>query len=284
MSEDCLGVKSYPEISLEVMRRRLEPQYRVWLLARHLDPGGRGCVTVGQLHRFVSRHHLCGPRVLQRALAHESVFFTRHHDDLWLRGLLKVARSLEVELHDRPTWIPLDDLSSMQRFRQALVASYFAHKPRTVAIDTLAALTGRSRRSVARYLSSEHVVKTPNVMYSRRDPNTPLTPEMAQEGYFHSRLAGGTILVKRLPNTYETDLEPAAYGKVKQQRLSACSTPTGHLDRLYYAHPQGAARALQSLSPHRCLYLRSYNCFDDLGFQLWRGYYCLDPTAPNHEL
>ncbi|MCK4299406.1 MAG: hypothetical protein KAX80_07730 [Planctomycetes bacterium] len=277
-------VKSYPEISLEAMRRRLEPQYRVWLLARHLDRPGRGGVLIQSLRELVSDHSLYSVRVLERAIAKPSVFYERGPGHVWLHSLHKVAEALDVDLRDRPTWIPLADFASMFRLRQALVASYFAHKPRTVAIDTLAMLTGRSRRTVSRYLESEHIVKTPNVMSSRRDPHTDLTPEMAQEGYFHSRVAGKTVLVKRMPNTYTTDLEPAAYGQVKQQRLSPLSHPTGELRRRYYSHPKGAARALQALSPHETVFLLSGNCFDDLGFQLWRGFYCLDPHAPNHEL
>jgi len=203
---------------------------------------------------------------------------------LWLTGVLKVARALDVELHDRPTWIPLADFASMLRLRQAFVASYFAHKPRTRAIDTLAMLTGRSRRTVSRYLDSEHIVKTPNVMISQRDPSLDLTPEMAQEGYFHSRVAGKTVLVKRMPNTYATDLEPAAFGQVKQQQRLPFSSPTGALRRRYFSHPKGAARALQALSLHETVLFLSGNCFDDLGSQLWRGYYCLDPHAPSHAL
>jgi len=145
-------------------------------------------------------------------------------------------------------------------------------------------LTGRSRRTVSRYLESEHIVKTPNVMISQRDPSLDLTPEMAQEGYFHSRVAGKTVLVKRMPNTYTTDLEPAAFGQVKQQQRLPFSTPTGGFRRRYFSHPKGAARALQALSPHETVLFLSGNCFDDLGSQLWRGFYCLDPHAPNHAL
>lgn len=284
VSDDTCVVKSYPEISLEVMRRRLEPQYRIWLLARYLDPGGRGCVTISFLRQFVRRQRLFGLRVLERAIARRCIFYHQFRGYLETHSMLKVAAALDVELRDRPTWIPLSAFTSMLELRQAFVASHFAHKPRTVAIDTLAMLTGRSRRSVSRYLDSDHVVKTPNVMISQRDPHTDLTPEMAQEGYFHSWVAGKTVLVKRMPNTYETDLEPAAYGQVKQQRLSPLSTPSGGFRRRYFSHPKGAARALQALSPHESVFLLSGNCFDDLGFQLWRGFSCLDPTAPNHHL
>lgn len=284
MSDDTCVVKSYPEISLEVMRLRLEPQYRVWLLCRFLDPGGRGAVRMRFLRQFVSSQRLFSLRTLEHALAEPSVFYHRFRGYIETHSLLKVADALDVELRDRPTWIPLADFSSMFRLRQAFVASYFAHKPRTVAIDTLAMLTGRSRSSVSRYLDSHHIVKTPNVMISQRDPHTDLTPEMAQEGYFHSRVAGKTVLVKRMPNTYTTDLEPAAFGQVKQQRRIPLSTPTGGFHRRYFSHPKGAARALQALSPHESVFLLSGNCFDDLGHQLWRGFYCLDPHAPNHML
>ncbi len=270
-------VKSYPEISLEVMRRRLEPQYRVWLLARHLDRPGRGGVSIKYLRQFVRQQRLFGLRALERAIAQPCIFYHRHRDNLWIHSMHKVARALDVELRDRPTLLPLSAFNSMLELRQAFVSSHFAHKPRTIAIASLAMLTGRSRRTVSRYLDSDLVVKTSNVMICRRDPSLDLTPEMAQEGYFHGRVAGKTVLLKRLPNTYETTLEPAAFGRVKSQRLSPLSTPPGVFDRRYFSHPKGAARALQALSPHETVLFLSGNCFDDLGSQLWRGFHCLDP-------
>jgi len=277
-------VKSYPEISLAVMRRRLEPLYRVWLLARHLDRPGRGWVSIKYLRHFVSSQRLFGLRALERAIAKRCIFYHQFRGYLELHGVHKVAAALDVELRDRPTLLPLGAFTSMLQLRQAFVASRFAHKPRTIAIATLVMLTGRSRRTVSRYLQSEHIVKTPNAMICRRDPSLDLTPEMAQEGYFHGRVAGKTALLKRMPNTYETDLEPAAFGQVKSQRLSPLSTPAGGFNRRYFSHPKGAARALQALSPHESVFLLSGNCFDDMGSQLWRGYHCLDPHGPNHEL
>lgn len=283
MSDSGL-VKSYPEISLEAMRRRLEPQYRVWLLARHLDRPGRGWVSIKYLRQFVSSQRLFGLRVLERAIAKPCIFYHQFNGYLELHAMQKVAYALDVEVRDRPTLLPLDAFASMLKLRQALVASRFAHKPRTIAIDTLVMLTGRSRRTVSRYLQSEHIVKTPNAMICQRDPTLDLTPEMAQEGYFHGRVAGKTVLLKRMPNTYETTLEPAAFGRVKKQRLSPSSTPSGGFDRRYFSHPKGAARALQALQPYHTLYLLSGNCFDDMGSQLWRGYWCRDPHGPIHEL
>jgi len=277
-------VKSYPEISLEVMRRRREPQYRVWLVCRYLDPRGRGRVLIQDLRQFVSDHSLFSRRVLNRALGMPTIFYHQFQGYIETHSLLKVADALDVELRDRPTWIPLADFTSMFRLRQALVASHFAHKPRTIAIDTLSMLTGRSRRTVSRYLESDHIVKTPNVMESERDLHTDLTPEMAQEGYFHSRVAGKTVLVKRMPNTYATDLEPAAFGQVKQQRRIPLSHPTGGFRRRYFSRAKGTQRALESLSPHETVFFLSGNRFDDLGSQLWRGFYCLDPHGPNHML
>jgi len=277
-------VKSYPEISLEVMRRRLEPQYRVWLLARHLDRSGRGCVSIKYLRHFVSSQRLFGLRALERAIFQDCIFFHRHRVNLWIHSMHKVARALDVELRDRPTLLPLVAFTSMLRLRQAFVASRFAHKPRTIAIATLVMLTGRSRRTVSRYLQSEHIVKTPNAMICRRDPSLDLTPEMAQEGYFHGRVAGKTVLLKRMPNTYETDLEPAAFGRVKSQRLSPLSTPPGVFDRRYFSHPKAAVRAMQSLPPYQTLYFRCGTHLDDMGSQLWRGFYCRYSDAPIQEL
>lgn len=284
MDDNVCVVKSYPELNLKVMQLRKEAQYRLWLLCRHLDRPGRGCVTIKYLRHFVKQQRLFSLRVLERALAKPSVFYDIACGYVDLVSLHKVARALDVELRDRPTWIPLAAFTSMFRLRQAFMASTFAHKPRTVAHDTLVMLTGRSRRTVSRYLASDLIVKTPNVMICRRDPTLDLTPEMAQEGYFHGRVAGKTVLLKRMPNTYETTLEPAAFGQVKQQRLSPLSNPTGEPRRRYFSNPKGASRALQALQPYQPLYFRCGAHFDDMGSQLWRGFQCSHPDSPVYEL
>ena len=294
MPETPRTVKSYAEISLEAMKRRLEGQYRFWLLARHLDPEGGGRVMIRDLRQFLVRHNLCDRKTLHRALRHPSIFWTTYSGVLKLVSVLKVADELGVELRRRPVLLPLAAFASMKDLRDVFVASYLSGKPRTFAIQTLAELTGRTRRSVSRYLESRRVGRTPNAMTSVRRPSRYLHPDLAKQGYFHTRVKGRWILVKRMPNTYQTDLETAPRGMtVKQTRRSsfsteqspssedeppsspeegACSGPRGMTHRLYYRKPQAANRALQSLSPGETVYTLSSGRHDDLGFQLWRGW------------
>ncbi len=277
-------VKSYPEIAEAAMHDRLDLLYRIWILVRYLDPIGRGRVAIKDLRHFVKHQHLFSLRTLERAIAKDCIFYHRFQGYLETHSFRKVAAALGVEVRLRPVWIPLDDFSSIGKLRAALLASRFAHKPQTVAHATLAKETGRSTRTVGRYTNSEHIAKTPNVMQSDRDPNTVLTPEEHQEGWFHTRRAGKTVLAKRMPNTYQTDLEPAAYGQVKQQRLSPLSAPMGGFRRRYFHHSKGARRALQALSPGETVYLRSGNCFDDFRNQIWRGFWCLHPDSFHRSL
>jgi len=188
MSDSAIVIKSYPEISLEVMNRRLEGQYRLWLLARHLDDRGTGWVTLWQLRRFIRNKGLFTMKTVERALANDSVFWVRDGRRIYITGILKVADALDVTLRDRPTWLPIEDFASMLTLRQAFVASYFAHMPKTIAIATLAALTGRTRRAVSRYLSSRHIIKAKNAMLSVRNPANDLTPSRQPRVTFTPRL------------------------------------------------------------------------------------------------
>lgn len=290
--------KSYPELNLEVMRRRMEVQYRVWLLARELDRHGRGCVSIGALRKFMRHHGICTRKTLYRALEGPSTFWRRNRDRLWLTSVRKAAASLEVGLRSEPVLLPLTAFYSMQALRCAFVASFMAGKPKTIAIATMMSLTGRSRRIVQGYLNSQHITKTPNAMSSVRKPTPHLDPGLAEQGYFHTRVGHRTVLVKRMPNTYESDLEQAPRGITrKKQRKPSYSTvpppppvedptgcsgdgsydrPGGAPHRRYYREPKGAARALESLSPHETAYTLRKGATDALGFQLWWGYTVLE--------
>ena len=297
-----IEIKSYPQLSLEVMRRRLESQYRVWLIARHLDRRGRGYIPVKMLRRFVVRHRLCTRKTLQRALDGPSIFWTGYYHALYLVGVCKVADALDVELSHRPVFLPLAAFSSIHQLRSVFVASYFAAKPRTIAIDTLAALTGRTRRSVSRYLESGHITKTSNFMRSVREPGPTLDPALAEQGYFRANIRAQTVLVKRMPNTYESDLDTAPRGITRKQSTrpssytvtappigespplppagSAVPALRGATRRRYFRKPKGARRALQSLSPHQPVYIEARHSPKRPPGQFWEGYTVLERSGP----
>ena len=288
----AIKIKTYPELNLAVMRRRLEDQYRFWLLARHLGRQGGHHIPIKRLRTFVTDHILCSRKTLFRALDRPSIFWIKYGRTLKLRGVLKIADDLDVEFRSLPVMLPLTCFFSLQDLRGAFVASYLSGKPRTIAIETLAMLTGRSRRSLIRYLQSSHIKKTLNVMTCRRDPILDLTPEMAKEGYFHGRVAGKTVLLKRMPNTYETDLETAPRGITRWQKRrpslstgkepprgeeapaspggNTCSGSEESPRRLYYQKQRAADRALRTLSPGETIYTFLPGCKDDHGSQLWR--------------
>lgn len=302
MSVFSITIKSYPKLNLAVMRWRRELQYRFWLLARHLDPKGSSRIPIKRLRAFVIKHNICTRKTLFRALNRPSIFWVKYGGWLKLRGVLKVADALDVEFQSEPVMLPLADFSSMRKLRDAFVASYLTGKPREIAHDTLAVLTGRSRRAVIRYTQSSHIKRKPNAMSSVRRPSRHLHPDLAKEGYFHTRVDGRYRLVKRMPNTYETDLETAPRGITrKQTRRTSLSTeetpppgdeprsspgggassgPGGSPRRLYYRKQRAANRALQSLSPGETVYTLCPGRTDALGFQLWRGYSTYERGGP----
>lgn len=302
MATDSLTIKSYPDLSLAVMRRRLDSQYRVWLLARHLDSFGRGRVLLKELRRFAVATGLFNRQSFYRFATARCLFWHRYHQWMYITGVKKLALALDVEFQSPPVLLPLACFSSMHDFRAVLVASYFADKPRTIAIDTLAALTGRTRRVVSRYLDSSHVRKTPNAMLSERRPSQPLVPELRDQGYFHTMVGGRHRVAKRMPNTYESDLETAPRGMTREKRGRPSSVtgrhppggegplpsspekdlsdPGGAPCRRYFCQPKGVNRALQSLSPHETIYTLCPGQTDGLGFQLWQGWTAVEAGDP----
>lgn len=266
------SVKSYPEISLEAMKRRQEPQYRVWLLARHLDKRGAGWCELGDLRSFIGAHGLFTIRTLRRALSPPNPYFHKVGSRVYLASAQKIARSLEVTLRMHPVWIPLADLGSLATLRSVLVASLFAQSPRTIAQETLASLSGRCSRTVRRYLDSHHVHSTQNAMLSRRSPSYRLDPQLAKDGFFHTIVDGDRCLLRRLPNTYQSDLQIAAFGIVKYKRPNTCSPTRRDLARRYFDKAKAAFRAMQSQSPHSTVYLLSPGHRVRSKHRLWLGY------------
>jgi len=297
-----IELKTFPELNLEVMRRRLESPYRVWLIARHIDRRGSSRVTTKQIRSFVARHGLWTRKTLYRVLKRPSPFWERYGNILKLRGVLTVAADFDVQLVSRPVLLPAAAFASMHDTRVAFVASYFAERSRTISIATLADLTGRCPRSLIRYLDSPHVVKEANFMRSAREPGSSLDPELAGQGYFRANIHGHIELVKRMPNTYQSTLETAPRGITRKQRRrtslssatapptgesalpspsgSAVEAPGGSPRRRYFRKPGAANRALQCASPLEPVYLEAQHSPDRPRGQFWEGYTVLERMGP----
>lgn len=265
-------VKTYVELSFAALRGRVERPYFVWLLARGLDPSGSGRISLKAVRDFVADRRIATRQTLLRWLGQgDGIFWTRSRTHLRLKGLLTVALTLDVDLRRHPVYLPIEGFRSLGRFRRALVGSFFGDKKRPMSHSTLGELIGRTPRSVGRYLRG--VPKTPKVMVSDRRPppfSEPVHPDLAQQGYFRTKVDGQWVLAKRLPNSYYAPAETAPFGMVKRSYASS-SLPEG-LRRCFYRNPKAAARAVEGLLEGERIFVLQEGKRDFWGCEVWTGW------------
>jgi len=234
-----LRVKSYPNLSLAILKQRRDKPYRIWLVLRGLNVSGSGMIHEQALWQYLKHTKLLSKRTATNALKEgDGTFWERYRGMIFLTGLLPLADKLDTNLYQHPVFIDIP--SGLGSFRHLLVESYFANKPRMIALATIAKLTGRTRQTAITYLRGCN--KTTNLMLSNRSPQDHVIPELASQGYYRTTINGRDVLVKRMPNTYSTDHKTAAIGKVKEQAKPS-SLSTGALRR-YFDKAKAARRAV----------------------------------------
>ena len=216
-------LKSYPELSAAATQRGRDREYRLWLLARFLDPRGSGRVAVADLQKLASRERMRGlsPSSVCRLLqAGDGTFWSVYRDGdrvIKLRGLARVCEALGLEkLRSNPVYIELRYARSLRAFRAALFHSPFAgEKPSNpISRDTLEELTGvkpRTQRSYARALG-----KRLDVTQNAASTSKKWTPgDDVPEGCFVDYVDGQTRILQRLPNSYHTAFLVAPRGMIR---------------------------------------------------------------------
>lgn len=170
-SEQSDSVILYPDVALAMLRQEQTAPGRLWLLLRHLDTDGRGWLRIDLAREKLTRPdaplRICGWRQMRNLLrAGEGVFWQRDATRIWLRSTVKVALALDVaRLTGRPVELPLDVLtSSIGVVRAHFYASFHSGRAserhpgsKPIARETLARVTGVSRRSQRGYEEIAHV-------------------------------------------------------------------------------------------------------------------------------
>ena len=123
--------------------RRLDGYLRVWYLARLIDTGGAGAVSLTELREAVRKHIGWTERHMRRVL-------TQRNGEMWERGqsrdgtemlylfsLERLARLVGVERLSAWVSIPVASLGSLKEWRASAYAAW--HKARHAIVLALAA-------------------------------------------------------------------------------------------------------------------------------------------------
>lgn len=252
-------LKIHPDLALAALRDNQDRLYRVWVLARSLDPQGSSRVEVTVLQAAIEEHGLKGlsPGTLRRLLKRgEGTWWERGGGCLWLHSLYRICEALHVEkLSHSPANIPWPWIKSLKVFRSACYASMFpsgsfwSNPISRKALEKLTGKTGRTQRNYDKALG-EYIEKQDNVAMTgislKHGTEIP-------DGYFVDKIVVNgeevIVLLKRLPNSFRTEFTKAARGmtrKVNQQlRQLFCQEKKSTRERLFYQDAKAAHRRIQ---------------------------------------
>jgi len=155
-------VTAYPTLLNAAATANQAPEMRVYLLARALDPGGRGSVDLADIRRLFtgkrSKWRIYKSwRGLREVLAQgDGIFWTRENGRLWLHTPARIARALDCgRLRGLPVAMTVRPLlKSIGTVRAHFFASYESGRRNTdrpISQAGLAAITGVPDRTQRAY-------------------------------------------------------------------------------------------------------------------------------------
>ena len=193
-------------------------------------------------------------------------------DTIRLKSLEKLCAYLEVNLVMHPVWIPVTAFENLDDFVVNAFASFFANKERTISHAALATMYNRKRGTILQWCKKSGLDVTRNAMLSNRPVEDKVDPVLASQGYHRAWINGTAHMVKKMPNSYKSNMETAPYGLVKRIRAASLPTSTGAARRLYFDNPKGLHKRLAGLRNDEVIYEPSTINTDD-GRRLWSSYW-----------
>ena len=175
-------VPAYPSLLIAMLKENLAPAGRIYLLLRHLDPQGRGWLSVDrardQLTTKSSQLRVCGWRRLRQILHQgEGIFWQRDPQDrLWLHAPHRIGQKLGVErLQGTRINLPVKCLlGGIQAVRAHFYAAYHSgrRKPAPFSRERLKDITGLPDRTQRAY---DHIAQV------KRERNIAIGPRYTKE-------------------------------------------------------------------------------------------------------
>lgn len=158
-------LRTYAELNRYCLVEGLDGIYRFWLLARSLDPDGRGIVGLPAFEEAMHCYDL-NRLHLRRACLHPKacLFFSFHRSKLEYRSLAAVCLALGVT-PGRSIYIPAERIAGTEEFRATLYAAWIAgHDELHISREKLSGLFRVSPDTLRRWEKLAGVDVTYNVV------------------------------------------------------------------------------------------------------------------------
>ena len=229
-------LRTYIDLNAHLIAAGLDGPYRLWLLARALDPDGRGVVHLAALlatmQRFgLNRLHLRRVKLHPKA----NLFFSVHPTKLAYRSLEAVCLALGVA-PGRSIYIPAASIASTEAFRATLYAAWIAgHDHLPISRAKLAGLFKTSQDTLRRWEKLAGVEVTYNVVEVLPQDEQAAQPHIPQD----ARLAPFDRLDRRYTWTYK--------GKTYYRTVNRYAAP--HLARARLGNVRKVTRSVHAANP-----------------------------------
>jgi hypothetical protein len=257
--------KSWPELSRAAIHRHEEGLIRVWYACRC----SQGIVQIDTIKTLLSLGDQSIKKYIIQGLG--KYWDMGRPDNIRLKSLEKLCNYLEIKPTMHPVWIPITAFENLDDFTLAAFASFFADKERTISHAALAKMYNRKRMTIIRWCQKAEIEVTHNAMLSDRPVEDRVDPELSAQGYQRAWINGTAHMVKKMPNSYKSDMETAPYGLVKRIHVASLPTSTGAARRLYFDNPKGLHKRLAGLTGDEVIYEPTKDCTDD-GRRLWSSW------------
>ena len=217
-------VKIYGSITAAAKSQRCDSALRLWHLARMVDDGS-GVVASSDLQAVINRYISGSERHLRRLSAEcerlgwlEPV--QRHNGEhvVIIRGLERVARSLNVSEISQGVFVPATELRRLKTWRvacwDAFMAGRSGRRSRPISRRVLERLSGVDQSSQRRYERAGQRIT------SRRNIAVTAMPSMfveyAREHGERAAFPVGDHVAWQLPNSYEVRVDLAPRGMARR--------------------------------------------------------------------
>ena len=250
-------VKIPPELGAVALRTRQDRLLRLWLLCRHLDVQGQGRVRAADLLALIADLGLSLRQARRLIRGGDDMWWKEADGCLYLRGLESMSLALDCERGPgRSVFVPLDKFRGLETFRAYLYGAWIASRPDGLIIgrQKLMMLFARTRQTLTRWERLVDIEITHVLAYApARTLDTPAHIIGRYPDADHTwgeQIKGRWCEVWQQPNHYDCHLPLAAKGMLRKIRRN-CKHALGLVEgqcfqRLYFDHPKGAARALES--------------------------------------
>jgi len=268
---DSDTIKHYPSIGIGALKEEQASIYRVWLMCRYLDGGGRGWLHVQDVREQLTGKEsklrlFCWRRLRQVLGQGHSRFWKwdKAQNRLWLFGAARVAAHLDVEkLVGKPVSLPVKSVTkSIGDFKAHLYGAWHSGRKTNNPISREAqqSISSIPERTQRHYCKVAGIRRQTNIAIgNRKDPE-----EAEKQAWQRGRATfefvdhqgrqgrkGTTYIAWHLPNSYTGPHQQTPKGRMRKinRKLADLVTKGAQgnggetIEKLYFANGRKAGRA-----------------------------------------